>query len=484
MDQRTVEQPQLATPRVAGAESSTPRPGHPKPPAPATHTGQAFAIEFAGWLPIFREFGNCGCHPQFAHAAEPPPGYRFVCSGNAVEPAFMAEKADEQKPQAGLRARALVTLAQNCLRWGPMRCVWLLLTVLRLLLALLWGGARLKPALRFLHSRHFSSQIMLPRRPGLLFLTSVPYTYGQHPWVIEIEDSTSLFYPFLRNGESWGGDITASPYFPLVKRLLEADNCRAIITHMRSTAITLPRLFRSELLRTKTHHIPLGVPLPARWQRHEDGEHLDLLFTCSWHQDPASLYLRGGLEVLDAYDIIQARYPHVRLTLRTALPRSLSTRYREIIDRCWVRVISWYLQPQEMDALLCKSHVFLLPAARVHIVSVLKAMSFGEVVIASDGWGFDEYLTHNRNAIIIKGRHGKASWMDEKTGMLHENYERMRTPDPDIVQGLVEAISELAEDRRKCKRLGEAARHDVATRYTLANWNRGLKAVLDRALRK
>jgi glycosyltransferase involved in cell wall biosynthesis len=452
--------------------------------ASARQTASEFAIEFAGWLPIFREFGNCGCHPQFAHAAEPPAGYRFVQSGQTLDPDALAEDRAERARATTLGVRAVFTLAQNGLRWGPVRCLRLLATVLRLLIALLCGGAHLKAALRFVHSRHFSSQLLLPRRPGLVFLTSVPYTYGHHPWVIEIEDSTSLFYPFIRNGQTWSQDVSASPYFPLVRALLEAENCRAIISHMRSTATTLPRLFQSELLRSKIHHVPLGVPLPGRWQRHDDEEHLDLLFTCSWHQDPASLYLRGGLEVLDAFDIIHTRYPHVRLTLRTALPRSLDARYREIIDRCWVRVISWYLKPEEMNALLSKSHVFLLPAARVHIVSILKAMSFGQVVIASDGWGFNEYLRHGRNGVIVKGRYGQASWMDEKAGMLRENYERMRVSDPEIVQGLVDAISELAEDRHRRKRLGQAARHDVATRYNLANWNHGLKAVLDHAVRK
>jgi len=446
---------------------------------PSSGPGPVLPIEFAGWLPVFREFGNCGKHPQFAHAASPPAGYRFEQSGTA--PALDVQR---EEPARGtlFGLRPLLTLARNVFRWGPIKTGRLLLTLARLLLALLWRGCSLGPVLKFLHSRHFSSQIMLPGQRRLVFLTSVPYTYGQHPWIIEIEDSTSLFYPFIRNGRTWNQDVAASPYYPIVKRLLEADNCRAIVTHMRSTAAMLPRLFNSDLLQAKTHHVPLGVPLPARWQRHEDEEHFDLLFTCSWHQDPDSFYLRGGLEVLEAFDILHARYPQVRLTLRSALPRSLEGRYREIIDRCWVRVISWYLEPEEMDALIRKSHVFILPAARVHIVSVLKAMSFGQVVVASDGWGFDEYLTHNHTGMIVKGRYGKSSWLDEQAGTLRENYDVMREADPVVVQGLVAALSELAEDRQKCRRLGQAARQEVATRYTLDNWNRGLKTVLDQAV--
>ncbi|HEV3260317.1 MAG TPA: hypothetical protein VG013_25910, partial [Gemmataceae bacterium] len=70
---------------------------------------------------------------------------------------------------------------------------------------------------------------MLPRRAGLVFLTSVPYTYGQSPWVVEIEDATTLFCPFVYNGHTHDVDIHASPYFAPVKVLLESPSCRGII---------------------------------------------------------------------------------------------------------------------------------------------------------------------------------------------------------------------------------------------------------------
>src|SRR5262249_19636179 len=206
-----------------------------------------------------------------------------------------------------------------------------------------------------------------------------------------------------------------------LRKLLEADNCKGIITHVRSTAESLPTLFGSEMIGQKTSYVPLGVKPPERWQQHEDEEHLDLLFTCSWHQYPESFVLRGGLEILDAFDIVRERYPQMRLTLRTGLP-SLSNRYHRILEKGWVRIVNRYLPPKEMDALLRKSHVFLLPAARIHVVSLLRAMAFGQVVVASDGWGIEEYVAHGRNGLIVKGRYGKVSWMDEKTGLLREDY--------------------------------------------------------------
>jgi glycosyltransferase involved in cell wall biosynthesis len=321
---------------------------------------------------------------------------------------------------------------------------------------------------------------MLPRQRGLVFVTSVPYTFGQEPWVIEIEDAISLFYPFVQNGKTSKLKIGECPYLPILRKLLEADNCRGIITHIRSTAESLPTLLGSEIIGRKTTYVPLGVKLPRCWQRHDDEEYLDLLFTCSWHQNPESFFLRGGLEVLDAFAICRERYPFIRLTLRSGLPY-LRTHYHRILERGWVRVVNRYLPPVEMETLLRKSHVFLLPAARIHIVSILKAMSFGQVVVASDGWGIEEYVSHERNGLIVNGRYGKVSWMDKKTGLLRENYRPMHRSDPIVVQNLVDAISRLAEDQALRRRLGRNARRDVETTYSLDNWNRGLKAALDKA---
>jgi len=123
-----------------------------------------------------------------------------------------------------------------------------------------------------------------------------------------------------------------------------------------------------------------------------------------------------------------------------------------------------------------------VPGGRVHIVSVLQALSDGLAVVGSDGWGMEEYLDHERNGLVVKGRYGKTSWADHEAGMLREDYEPMYTPDPDVVQGIVEAVSRLVEDRELRRRLGHMARHDVETRYNLRLWNERLKEVFDQTL--
>jgi glycosyltransferase involved in cell wall biosynthesis len=447
-------------------------------------------VEFTGWLPVFKNFGNCGFHPQFAHTESPPSGYRFVRSARPSELSepWLTWLGRQAGIGLGFTLYLLLcvfwpvrSVIHHCVRFGPRRFFRLAAVVFCRFWGMLFQGARPWPLIRFLRSRHFSSQMLLPRHNQLAFLTSVPYTYGQDAWVIEIEDSTTLFYPFVRNGQTYDLCIQKSPYFTMVKSLLESDQCRGIITHIRSTAASLPVLFSSAKIAQKTFHVPLGVKLPSRWQTHEADGPLNLLFTCSWHQDPDSFFLRGGLEVLEAFSLIHDRFPQVRLTLRCDLPR-LDDCYVRMIEQGWVRVIRRYLAEEEMEDLMRQTHVFLLPSARVHIVSVLRAMSYGQVVVTSDGWGFDEYVRHNQNGLIVRGRYGKVSWLDEEAGLVREDYRLMKKADPFVVQGLVREISRIVEDPSLRRRLGGEARADVEADYNLDRWNSGLKAVFDRAL--
>jgi glycosyltransferase involved in cell wall biosynthesis len=449
-------------------------------------------VEFAGWLPVYERSGNCGKHPQFTHAGDPPPGYRFTFSGpRPAAGSSIWARCDRFLKKAGRALRGLggmLRLPFAFVRPGRGVGVRTRLRVFgamsRLAGSLLWRGCKLLPTLRFLQTRHLQSQLLLARRRGPVFLTSMPYTFGQDPWVIEIEDPTTLFYPLIQNGQTCDLDPRASPYFPVVKALLEAEPCKAIVTHMRSTAELVPALFDSEVIRKKVVYAPLGVKLPARCQRHEprpDDAPIDLLFINSWCQVPSNFYLRGGLDVLEAFATLKVRYPQLRLTMRTALP-PLADHYRRILESGWVRVIDRFMAAEEMAELHASSHVFLLPAARVHIVSLLQAMSYGLAVVGSDGWGMEEYLEDGRNGLVVRGRHGKVSWADCEAGLLREDYEPMYTADPRVVEGIVEAVSRLVEDRELRARLGRTARADVETRFNTEQWNRALQLAFDRAV--
>ncbi|MBF0538360.1 MAG: glycosyltransferase family 4 protein [Nitrospirae bacterium] len=424
-------------------------------------------VEYGGWMPIFRRFGDCGNHPQFRHLESSPDGYKFVYS-----------RPQTNDKQLGILDLLLIRLVKL---W---RMLMLIVPVLTLFFASLIRGARLRPIVEFISNRGIRSQLMMPRKSRLVFLPSVPFTYGQTPWVMEVEDTTSMFFPSLHNGRTKDLDITTSPYYPILKAVLELGSCRGIITHVRSTAESIPVIFKNPELARKITYIPLGVKIPQKFFIRKSYNCVNLLFTTSWHQNPESFFLRGGHDLLEAYSILQPHYPNLRMILRTSLLSNMDDRYIDIINGCNVRLIDTYLSNRDMQILQDQADIYVLPSARIHVVSILQAMANGLAVVVSDGWGIEEYVVNGYNGIVLKGRYGKVSWIDPQSGMLKEDYSHMFQPDPVIVNGLVGSLSALIENKQLRDRLGRNARQDVKDKYNVDNWNKGLKTAFDMALNK
>jgi glycosyltransferase involved in cell wall biosynthesis len=401
-----------------------------------------------------RPFKHVGHHPQFEHIRYPPPGYEFV---------------DRRTPSLEAGTRVLKSIGE--LAWAAIK-----------------NGSPLPALVKFIRSRSVRAQVGVPLDVSLAFLPSMPFFLGQVPWVIEIEDTTTLFVPFAKiagrrqDPRLFGtGGIYNSGFLPALKALLQSRNCRGIITHVKSTADSIPVLFKDAELARKVFHIPLGIRQRVTEKTPANKEPVTILFTNSWHQGATSFYLRGGLDLLEAYSVVFSKYPGTRLVLRTKLPPDLDERYRRIIDRCNVEVIDQFLSEAEMESLFDSADIYVLPAARLHVVSVLQAMASRLAIIVSDGWGMAEYITHGRNGLIVPGRYGRTSWMDSN-GMLRENYQPLFLTDPVVTNGLVEALSSLVKDAEMRTTLAATALNDVGARFSLERWNHELAMAFDRAL--
>ena len=125
---------------------------------------------------------------------------------------------------------------------------------------------------------------------------------GQTAWVIEIEDTTTLFAPFPRINDKrlhprlLGLDgIYDFGFFPCVEALLEMK----AVEVSSATFAPLPRAFRScsEILISPEK---MAIQVPPCKKSRADEDTVTLLFTKSWHQGATGFYLRGGLGVLEA----------------------------------------------------------------------------------------------------------------------------------------------------------------------------------------
>jgi len=345
-------------------------------------------------------------------------------------------------------------------------------------------GGRLPAFVQFLRSRSPRSQLLYNSSADLAFIPSVPFFLGQTPWVIEIEDFISLCFPFIHNGRTVDVNIDQLPTFPILRSLLMSPQCRGVITHVKSTADSLPRAFRLPELARKVTYQPVGHALPELGVRTAPDDQVNVLFTSSWHQNEVGFFLRGGLDVLTAFRALAVRYPNVNLIFRSPLPPGLPTALLTgLSDDFPGRIvrIAKFLPGEQWRDMMANADIFALPAARIHVVSILEAMSYGLPVIVSDGWGIRDYVDDRRTGIVVKGRYGVVSWEDTQDGMLREDYRPMYEVNDGIVEQLVREIGQLIDAPDVRRGLGRAAREEVRDRFSIENWNRGLAAFLERA---
>lgn len=428
-------------------------------------------VEFADYL-LEADYRSAINHPLFKHIMFPPDGYTFT-----------------HRPRDPEHVELLIDILNHLDPNHPPRLIGhpvadaALGEIVRVAQQAIVYGGNLRDIREFFITRHVEQNARLPHDTRLAFIHTVPYSLYSVPWVIEIEDSTTLFFPYLRNGQTFEVEVSSHHSYPVLKAHLESDTCKAIITHVRSTAENLPVLFGSEVIRRKVFYAPLGVPLPdisGKKVATADSE-VNLLFTNSWHQDPAGFCLRGGYDVLEAFSILAERYPHVNLIIRSALPYLNEKHAALVSSHPRIKLIDRFLQEEELHHLMLATDIYVIPAARLHTVSVLNAMAYGIPVVASDGWGFAEYVTDGVDGFLIPGRYGVCSWVDNRNGMLREDYRPIHTPDgtPSIIEGLVNTLSRLIENAELRGRMSLEARRSVETKYSLHQWNGFLKMVFD-----
>jgi glycosyltransferase involved in cell wall biosynthesis len=332
----------------------------------------------------------------------------------------------------------------------------------------------------FLRSRPLEWIFSIPPEAEMVFVPTYPFYLAPNNWMIEIEDYTTLLYPFVHNGFTRDLEITSNPCFLAIKALFSLPNCKAIITHVRNTYDTLCLLFKGDGIIDKIKFVPIGFPM-EKLSRERDGRRINVLFINSYHGGASHFFVRGGRELLEAFRIAAERYPRLHLTIRNPLPLQALTEHERRLVKLHPRIthIEQHLEEVEFKKLLHASDIFIIPAYRLHIISTVQALSYGMPVISSDGWGFSEFVEDGITGFLARGRYGVQSWIDEQ-GILRENYIDYGRNEL-LTNSLVEKLSALAEDPDRLETMSRNARAFAEQHFSIERRNRLLGEILDRA---
>lgn len=389
--------------------------------------------------------GDVGSHPQFRHLDQPPEGFGFMSEAMGYREWF------KSLPKA-LKAAFESWLA--IIKFGAANQVSIFRT------------------LGFIWSRGLS---LVPAPEGMkTFLPTYPFTHQNEKWFLEIEDVTTLFRPYIMNGQTEKVKVRDLECYPLIKNLLESKNCLGFMTHVQSTKDSINKIFSSPDIDSKTTFLPAPyIPTveisESELNRTRAKGTIQFFFNNSWHQDAVNFYLRGGVSILEAFERALNNKLPVRLVIRSKIPKELKDRFGHLLAHPQVEFVNKFLHQDEYLKILSASHYFLLPSARLHVVSLLESMYLGAVPIVSDGWGISEYVTAGQNGFVVPGVYGKVSWVDEVSGELRENYGPMYKQPGLLTEGLYKVIEQATKADHAA--LSLSGHRNVRDQYSIEKFN-------------
>ena len=395
----------------------------------------------------FFQMGDVGSHPQFRHLDLPPQGFGFTSTPMGYKQ--WLKSLPEAFKNAFYSWMAIIRFGSN-------------------------NGVSLLKSLGFIWSRGLS---LVPAPAGMdtTFLPTFPFTHQNEKWFLEIEDVTTLFRPYILNGQTERVKVRELGCYPLVKNLLESDKCLGIMTHVQSTQDSLKKIFTSPVIDAKTKFLP--APYIPTVEVHEadlnqlrSQQSTQFFFNNSWHQDAVNFYLRGGVSILEAFERALDNQLPVRLVLRSKIPKELMDRFGHLLAHPQVEFVNHFLLQEDYLKILQSSHYFLLPSARLHVVSLLESMYLGAVPIVSDGWGISEYVTGGINGFVVPGVYGKVSWVDKDSGELRENYGPMYQQPGLLTEGLYRVIEKTVKPSLHSA-MALAGHRLVRDQYSIAKFN-------------
>lgn len=342
----------------------------------------------------------------------------------------------------------------------------------------------------FIASRDLVSQVQMETPSDLLFLHTSPMTLGQRPWAIHVEMLLPMFEPYFGHLRTWDIDLNAQPAYHMIRQMVRHENCRGILTHLKSTRDALPVLFQDQSLASKVFYAPLGIDLSpdiharamdaiARKDQKTSADELVLMFTNSWHQMGDNFFKRGGMEVLKALFVLLEKNVKCRLILRTGLPEQLNDDFKQMLRRH--PAIELYEQPVPDDklfSLLERADVFLLPTAGLHTISVLRAMATGAIVISTDVISIEEFIENDVTGYILPGRRGVTYFEDKAKGLLRERSDPLKQIDEKIVASIATTLERLATDIDQRRRIRRAAKAHVVSKHSMGPWRDGFHTML------
>lgn len=309
----------------------------------------------------------------------------------------------------------------------------------------------------------------IPKNISLTYSTG-HLIFRREPWIVDMEFVTHLtgyhLNHFIRHKK-------------LIEKSLSSDYCKNIIPWTDAGTQTILQNLDCEAFIDKIETVHLAVH-KKDFKKNYNNDKVKILFVASANF-PKDFDLKGGKEVLEAFEYLNTKYDHLELVIRSYVPQHLKDKYAKFNN---IRIIDSILPWSELEKEFTSSDIFLFPSHNTPGMVFLDAMSYELPIITTDVWANHEMVEDGSNGFLIH-KSDKINYYVKNfipNWFTSDFIRTIETTDPNVVNGLVEKTSILIDNENLRRKMGKAGRQEIEIgKFSIEKRNEKLKRIFDKA---
>jgi glycosyltransferase involved in cell wall biosynthesis len=294
--------------------------------------------------------------------------------------------------------------------------------------------------------------------------------FRKEPWVLDVEYVSLIAGYNVKH---------FARYKKTIERSLNSEYCRKIICGTEAAKRSLVLNLNGSTFEKKVEVVPFATR-PKHFTKQFTTNRVKLLFVGSANI-LGQFEIKGGRETMEAFSILSMRCSDIELVVRSDVPSDIRKKYGNRSD---IKIIDRMMRWEELEQEFKSADIFLLPVHNTPYSVFLDAMSYELPIITIDAWANPEIVEDGKTGLLAK----KSSKVPYYVERFIPNFgtpqfkNATSSPDPEVVQDLVEKTAMLIETPEIRRRLGKAGRWKVEHgEFSLEHRNERLKRILDEA---
>ena len=320
--------------------------------------------------------------------------------------------------------------------------------------------------------KSFLGRFNVPPEDTSLTYAIIHLVFRKEPWILDMQCEP----PFLLVGHERHFNL----YKGMVKKALTSAYCRKIIYPIAAGKKALLAALDCEELESKIAVVPWAVP-EKKFVKKFDESKTRLLFVNSGNVNESIHFdKKGGKEMLEAFLELSRKYDNLELVIRSVVSPEIKERCRSAKN---IKLIDATIPWVELEKEWQTADIFVLPTHVTPFLVFLDAMSFELPIVTTDVWANREIVEDGRTGFLVPPSE-VAEYIDERGAYMHSRQfnKVVRTLARGIVEGLVDKLSILIENKELRRQMGKTARQEVEHgRFSVKARNEKLKRIFDEA---